>query len=124
MSRPKIAIIGASNDRNKFGNKAVRAYLKQGYEVFPVNIREEMIEGLKAYKSVLDIPDELDRVSIYLPPQIGINVLQEVAKKGLKEVWLNPGADTDAVINKAYELGLKPIVACSILGVGLDPNKL
>ena len=124
MAKPAVAIVGASKDRSKFGNKAVRAYLRQGYDVYPVNPKEETIEGLKCYGSVLDVPVGLDRISVYLPPAIGLKVLDEIAAKGAKEVWLNPGADSDEVIARATELGLQPIVACSILGVGEHPDEL
>ena len=124
MAKPTVAIIGASTDRAKYGNKAVRAYLRQGYDVYPVNPKERTIEGLKCYRSVLDVPVELDRVSVYLPPAVGLKVLDEIAAKGAKEVWLNPGADSDEVIERAGELGLRPIAACSILGVGERPDQL
>jgi predicted CoA-binding protein len=116
-----IAIIGASNDRTKFGNKSVRAYLKQGYKVFPVHPREETIEGLPAFGSVLDIPEDIDRVSIYLPPQITWNILDDIAEKGTKELFLNPGSESTEVIEKARELGLAPVVACSIVDIGETP---
>jgi len=123
MAKPTVAVVGASKDPSKFGNKAVRAYLQQGYDVYPVNPREETIEGLKCSRSVLDVPVELDRISVYLPPAVGLKVLDEIAAKGAREVWLNPGADSDEVIARARELGLEPIVACSILGVGEDPDQ-
>jgi len=123
MSKPAVAVVGASNDRSKFGNKAVRAYLQQGYDVYPVNPKEETIEGLTCYKSVLDVPAELDRITVYLPPVVGVKILDEIAAKGAKEVWLNPGAESDEVVQRATALGLRPIVACSILGVGQDPEQ-
>jgi predicted CoA-binding protein len=114
MSKPTIAIIGASADRSKFSNKAIHAYLREGYEVFPVNPKEEIIEGLKAYKSVADIPVALDRVSVYLPPPVTLNVLDEIARKGCKELWLNPGTESPEALEKAEKLGLNVVVACSI----------
>jgi hypothetical protein len=116
-----VAIVGASNNREKFSNKAVRAYLKQGYEVYPVNPKEERIEGLKAYKSVKDIPVELDRVSVYLPPPVTLKVLEDIAAKGTKELFLNPGSEDEEVVKRAKELGLEPILACSILDIGERP---
>jgi predicted CoA-binding protein len=125
MSRkPTVAVIGASNDRSKFGNKAVRAYLRRGYGVYPVNPKAETIEGLTSYRSVLDVPAALDRVTVYVPPAVGIRLLDEIAAKGANEVWLNPGAESDELLERAAQLGLKPIVACSILGVGEDPDEL
>jgi len=124
MSKPTVAIVGASNDRAKFGNKAVRAFLEQGYDVYPVHPTEPTIEGVKTYKSILDIPVALDKVSFYVPPRVGMQLIADVAKKGCRELWLNPGADSPEIYEKALSLGLNPIIACSILGVGADPNEL
>ena len=122
-AKPSVAIVGASDDRQKFGNKSVRAHLKQGYDVYPVNPRGGEIEGLKVYARLADIPVALDRVSVYLPPAVGIKVLDEVAAKGCRELWLNPGSDAPEVVNKARALGLDPIVACSIVDLGVSPGQ-
>jgi predicted CoA-binding protein len=122
-AKPTVAILGASEDRTKFGNKSVRAHLRQGYDVYPVNPKAESIEGLKAYPRLADVPVALDRVSVYLPPAIGLKVLDEVAAKGCKELFLNPGSDSPEVIDKARELGLEPIVACSIVDLGASPSE-
>jgi predicted CoA-binding protein len=119
-----VAVIGASSDRAKFGNKAVRAFANQGYTVVPIHPKEEAVEGLKAYKSVLDVPGHIDMASMYLAPAIGLTVIEDVARKGIPEVWLNPGADSPELADRARALGLKTVVACSILGVGENPHAL
>jgi hypothetical protein len=119
-----VAVIGASSDRTKFGNKAVRAFVQQGYTVVPIHPREAEVEGLKAYVSVLDVPGDIDMASMYLPPSLGEKVIEDIAKKGIREVWLNPGADSPGLVAKARELGVTPIVACSIRGIGEDPEEL
>ena len=119
-----VAVIGASNNRHKFGNKAVRAFLLEGYVVVPIHPREATIEGLTAYRSVLDVPGPIDMATFYVPPEIGEVVIEDVARKGIPEVWLNPGAESDALIAKARGLSIRPIVACSIVGVGQNPNAL
>jgi predicted CoA-binding protein len=119
-----VAVIGASNQRSKFGNRAVRAYLEQGYTVVPINPGEREIEGLRAYASVLDVPGHIDFASFYVPPEIGELVIEQVVQKGVGEVWLNPGADSDALIAKARALGIRPIVACSIVALGINPYTL
>ncbi len=125
MSKPSVAILGASADRSKFGNKAVRAYLQQGYDVFPVNPKGGVIEGLTVYKSLADVPAaHLNRISVYLPPQVGLAMLDEIAAKGCDELWLNPGSESDALVAKAEALGLNPIQACSIVAVGVHPGDL
>jgi len=116
-----VAVVGASNERHKFGNRAVRAFLREGYTVVPINPHETSIEGLKAYRSVLDVPGPIDMATIYLPPRVGEQVIEEIARKGIREVWLNPGAESDALIARAQALNIQPIVACSIVGIGQDP---
>jgi len=120
--KPTIAVIGASADRAKFGNKCVRAYARHGYQVYPVNPNQTNIEGWPVFCTITDVPvAHLDRVSIYLSPVLALGVLPEIAGKSVKEVWLNPGADDPEVLAKARELGLNVIAACSIVAIGESP---
>jgi predicted CoA-binding protein len=124
MSKPTVAILGASADRTKFGNKAIRAHLQQGYDVYPVNPKGGQIEGLTVYRSLAEVPCEhLDRISVYLPPHLGLAVLGDVAAKGCREFWLNPGSESDELIEQARALGLEPIQACSIVAIGVSPGE-
>ncbi len=116
-----VAIVGASTDRRKFGNKALRAFRQQGYTVIPIHPTAPEVEGEKAYPSVLDYPGPIDEASVYLPADAGLPVMEELARKGIPVVWLNPGADAPEVITRAQALGLNPRVACSILGIGDTP---
>lgn len=118
---PVVAIVGASTDRRKFGNKALRAFRAQGYTVVPIHPSAEEVEGEKAYKSVLDYPESIDEASVYLPADAGLPVMDDLAKKQIPIVWLNPGADEPQVVSRARTLGLNPRVACSILGIGDTP---
>jgi hypothetical protein len=111
----RVAVIGASNDRRKFGNQAVRTFVRLGYDVFPVNPHEQEIEGLKSWHAVGDIPGPLDMVTFYVPPDVGIGLLDEVAAVRPAEVWFNPGSDDDRLVARARSLGIEPIVACSIM---------
>jgi predicted CoA-binding protein len=119
-----VAVIGASSNRRKFGNRAVRAFLKAGDTVIPINPHEAEVEGLKAYASVLDVPGAIDMATFYVPPDIGARVMAEVARKQIPEVWLNPGAESDELVALAHHLSIKPIVACSIVGAGQNPYAL
>ncbi len=119
-----VAILGASTDRNKFGNKALRAYQRRGFTLFPVNPRESLIEGVPAWPSLSQVPVRPDVVSVYLPPKILLTLLPEIAAKGCDELWLNPGTDSEEVLAEARRLNLKVIRACSIVGLGLSPESL
>jgi uncharacterized protein len=121
---PTIAIIGASQDRNKFGNKAVRVFSDKGYKVYPIHPKLHEIEGHKTYPSILQVPEKaLDMVSFYLPPHVGMQVIEEVAQVKCKEVWFNPGSESEELVEKAERLGLTVIQACSIVGVGVSPSR-
>ena len=119
--RRSIAVVGASRQRHKFGNKAVRAYLEAGWKVHPVNLHEERIEGLPVVSSVLDLPTPVDRVSIYLAPTDTVGLLEEIARRPPAEVWFNPGSADDTVRQRAELLGLPARYGCSIVDVGLSP---
>ena len=125
METPKVvAVIGASNNRRKFGNRALRAYRDQGYTVVPINPHEPEVEGMKAYASVLDVPGPIDMASFYVPPEVGEEIIGDIARKQIAEVWLNPGAESDELIARARALSIKPIVACSIVALGRNPYSL
>jgi predicted CoA-binding protein len=117
-----VAIIGASTNPRKFGNKALRAFRHQGYQVIPINPHASEVEGLKAYASVLDVPHAIDMATFYVPPEIGEAIIEDVAAKQIPEVWLNPGAESPALVSRARALKIRPIVACSIVGIGENPN--
>jgi len=119
-----VVVLGASPDRKKFGNKAVRAYAQQGYTVHPVNPKETQIEGFPCFKSIADVPVRPQLVSVYLPPPLVLTVLVQIAAKGCDELWLNPGTTSPEVLTEAGRLGLTVIQACSIVAVGLSPGSL
>lgn len=118
-----MAVVGASSNREKYGNKAVRAFRAEGWTVVPINPREHEIEGLTAYPSVLDIPHAIDMVTVYVPPSETLRLLAEFDARQIPEVWLNPGSEDDAVLAEAQRRGLNIIAACSIVGVGRMPSE-
>ena len=120
-----IAVIGASADRSKFGNKCVRAFVRAGWQVFPVHPSANAIEGLPVFRSLAEVPPvHLDRVSVYLPPAVMMDVLDDMAMRPIGELWLNPGADAPQVAAKARQLGFNVICACSIVAIGASPHEL
>jgi uncharacterized protein len=117
-----VAVIGASSHRYKYGNKALRAFISQGYTVLAINPNERQVEGLRTYASVLDVPGPIDMATLYVPGHIGVRVMDDIAKKSIPEVWLNPGADDDEVVARAKALGVNVIQACSIMAIGESPG--
>jgi uncharacterized protein len=117
-----IAIIGASNDRRKFGNKALRAFQADGARVIPINPNEREVEGLATYGSVLDVPEPIDMATVYVQPEVALALLSEFEQKQIPEIWINPGAESDELLLEARRRKLNVIAACSIIGIGRNPN--
>jgi len=118
-----VAVVGTGPNRRKFGNKSVRAHLAAGFTVYPIHPTAETVEGLPAFRSVADVPVEtLDRVTIYLPPAVGLTVLASFVAKNPGEVWFNPGAESPEVLAEARRLGLNVVVGCSIVNLGVTPG--
>jgi predicted CoA-binding protein len=118
-----VAVVGASSDRNKFGNKALRAFQAEGHTVIPINPNEQEVEGIKTFASVLDVPGAIDMATVYVQPETAMRLLDEFEQKGIPEVWINPGAESDEMIATARKRKTKVIFACSIIGVGRNPRE-
>lgn len=123
MTKRTVAVIGASSDRGKFSNKAVRAYIEHGWEVYPVNPKGGEIEGLKVYASIEEIPAKIDRITLYLPPAVGVKAMPSIAAAKPAELFVNPGAESEELVAAAKGLGLDPILACSILELGVSSER-
>lgn len=115
-------IIGASTNRDKFGNKAVRAYRRQNHDVFPVNPRADIIEGLTCFRSIATVPGPVDRALFYVPSKIGMEAVEQLAARGdIGEIWLNPGAESLQLVARSRQLGFEPICDCAIVDIGERP---
>ena len=116
-----VAVVGASSDRRKVGNKALRAFSAEGYTVYAINPNEEAVEGLQTYSSVLDVPGPIDMATVYVQPEVAESLLPEFEKKHIPEIWINPGAESDSLMAEAKRRKLNAIYACSIVGIGRSP---
>jgi uncharacterized protein len=116
-----VAVVGASSDRSKFGNKAFRAFQAEGYRVVPINPNEPRVEGVATYASVLDVPEAIDMATVYVQPGVTLRLLDEFERKKIPEIWVNPGAEDGAVMAEARRRKLNVIFACSIVGIGRSP---
>jgi uncharacterized protein len=117
-----VAIIGANSARRRFSNKSLRAHQSVGWNVVPVNPSENEVEGHRAYATISEVPDPIDRVTMYVWPEVGITMLEAIAAKKPAEFWLNPGTESRELVQKAKELGLDPILGCSIIDLGVSPS--
>jgi predicted CoA-binding protein len=117
-----VAVVGASSDRRKFGNKALRAFQAEGYKVIPINPNEREVEGIPTFASVLDVPEHIDMATVYVQPDVGLTLLSEFDQKQIPEIWINPGADSDELLIEARRRKLNVIAACSIVALGRNPG--
>jgi uncharacterized protein len=117
-----VAIIGANSARRRFSNKSLRAHESVGWNVVPVNPSETEVEGHRAYATIAEVPDPIERVTMYVRPEVGITMLEAIAAKKPAEFWLNPGTESRELVQKAKELGLDPILGCSIIDLGVSPS--
>lgn len=124
MSRQRVAVIGASENPAKYGHKAVKAYLRAGWAVVAIHPTAQSIAGVPAYPRLTEVPERVDRVTLYLPPDLGVNVLEDIAAAAPDEFFVNPGAESDELLARARQLGLEPIQACSIIEVGVRPDEV
>ncbi|HRD68809.1 MAG TPA: CoA-binding protein [Legionella sp.] len=98
LQSPAFAVFGASSNRAKYGNKVLRCYMQHGKKVFPVNPHEEMIEGLNVLRGVEELPDEVESISIITPPMVTERIVSAAIEKGIKNIWMQPGAESNAAI--------------------------
>ncbi len=118
-----VAVLGASQLHHKFGNKSVRAHKQAGWKVIPINLSGEEVEGLTTYRKLSEVPGKVDRITVYLPPPVTLELLPQIATSHAKEVWFNPGAADSSVLAKAAQLAIPFIDGCSIVDLGLSPSQ-
>jgi uncharacterized protein len=115
-----FAVVGASVDRSKYGNKVLRCYQQHGKEVYPINPRADEVEGLRAYPSLGSLPVKAKAISVITPPAITEQVVREAAAAGAAHIWMQPGAESEAAIRTAESLGMSVIAGgpCLLVVLG------
>ena len=119
LAEGPYAVVGASADREKYGNKVLRCYQQHGKEVYPINPKVQEVEGLRAYASLADLPRKVAGISIITPPKVTESVVREAIQAGVKRVWMQPGAESPQAILAAEQAGLDVIADGSCLLVAL-----
>ncbi len=120
LETARFGVVGASTDRSKFGNKVLRCYQMNGLDAIPVNPKEKIIEGIEAVPSVSELPDDVKSISIITPPQVTEKVVEEAIAKGIKNIWMQPGAESQAAVKKCIENGINVIAdgSCILVVLG------
>ncbi|EAT16997.1 CoA-binding protein [Desulfuromonas acetoxidans] len=119
LSANHYAVAGASTNRDKYGNKVLRCYQQNNKQVTPINPRAETIEGLPCVSSVADLDDNVESLSIITPPKITTEVVKSAIVKGIKNIWMQPGAESDEAVALCKENGINVIADGSCLLVVL-----
>lgn len=119
LASPAFGVVGASSRRHKYGNKVLRCYQQNGRRAIPVNPREQAIEGAACVASVEDLPDEVKSISVITPPAITERVVEEAVRRGIENVWMQPGAESERAIATCEAAGVNVIADGSCLLVVL-----
>ena len=113
-------MVGASRDRHKYGNKVLRVYIQNGRPVYPINPTAEEVEGLKAYPDLATLPEPVHGISIITPPGVTEGIVEQAGELGIKHIWMQPGAESDAAIARAIASGMNVIAGgpCALVVLG------
>jgi len=106
LNQDKIAVVGASTDRDKFGNKVFRKLQDQGLTVYPVNPSASSVEGAKSYPSLKDLPEKVDGIVLVVPPSVTEKIVQEALEMGIDRIWMQPGAESEEAVKLCQEKGI------------------
>ena len=120
LASERFAVVGASADRGKYGNKVLRCYQMHGYDVIPVNPKEKIIEGVATAASVAELPDDVKSISVITPPQVTEKVVEAAIAKGIKNIWMQPGAESRIAVEKCQVSGINVIAdgSCILVVLG------
>jgi predicted CoA-binding protein len=120
LASPAFGVVGASSRRHKYGNKVLRCYQQNGRRAIPVNPREQLIEGAACVASVTDLPEDVKSISVITPPAITERVVAEAARKGIENVWMQPGAESERAIATCEAAGINVIAdgSCVLVVLG------
>lgn len=120
LKSPAFGVVGASTNRDKYGNKVLRCYLQNHKKVYPVNPKEKTIEGLACLPSLDALPAEVESLSIITPPAVTEKIVEQAIKKGIKNLWMQPGAESETAISQARQHQLNLIAGgpCLLVVLG------
>ena len=109
LSSPAFGVVGASNDRSKYGNRVLRKYWQHHLKAYPVNPHESTIEGETVYRSIADLPKSVRSLSIVTPPEVTESIVDQAIAHGIENLWMQPGAESPGAVQRAHDAGLNVI---------------
>ncbi len=120
LSSKAFAVVGASKDRNKFGNKVLRCYQQHNMTVYAVNPSENEIEDVTCYPTITALPTEVKSISIITPSSVTDKIVQEAIKHQIQNIWMQPGAESQLAIDLCKQNGINVIAngACILVVLG------
>ena len=125
LDSPAFGVAGASTRRHKFGNKVLRCYLQDGRRAIPINPRETIIEGVACVRSVADLPPDVQSLSVITPPSVTERVVEEAIRTGVRNIWMQPGAESERAIVACQRAGLNVIAdgSCVLVVLGFRERR-
>ncbi|EGD48699.1 CoA-binding domain protein [Ruminiclostridium papyrosolvens DSM 2782] len=111
------AVVGANQNPEKYGNRIYKKLKSRGYEVYPVNPGYETVEGDKCYRDLSSLPQKPEVIDMVVSPKRGKTVIEEAAKLGIKNIWLQPGTYDDELLKRINELELDAVMACVLVAL-------
>lgn len=99
LSQKRFAVVGATDNPEKYGNQIVKNLKSRGYEVYPVNPKLKEVEGLECFSSLADIPCEVDVIDFVVPPAATEEILKQCKELNLNRIWLQPGSESDIALD-------------------------
>src|SRR5262245_66539510 len=120
LAQGSFAVVGASTDRRRYGNKVLRCYLQHGLPVVAVNPGHASVEGVVAYPSLREVPATVRAASVIVPPALAARIVEDADAAGIRHLWFQPGAEDDAAIAAAERKGIAVIAhgPCVLVALG------
>lgn len=105
----RIAVVGVTPDRQRFGNRIYFNLKSKGYEVYAVHPAFDQVEGDPCYPNLSALPTSVDVVNMVVHPKRGKKVVEECLRLGLKRIWFQPGAESEDLIAFCHDHGMRVV---------------
>jgi predicted CoA-binding protein len=124
LASPAFGVVGASANRQKYGNKVLRCYLQNGRRAVPVNPSEREIEGVPCVAGIADLPPEVESISMITPPEVTERLVPLAIERGVRNIWMQPGAESPAAVSLCREHGINVIAdgSCILVVLGFHEH--